>query len=157
VTPTSLAGARLAFLFGEPQNKFRGERRKWTSDQFREADMKRALVLSMGLLIVLTMATTALAQTRAATATQRGTGTAMGANFIDANGDGICDNYQAENRGARGAAAGRGGYGPGDGTGNSGVGPRDGSGFGSGSAAGTGTCDGTGPKGRGARQGRGRQ
>jgi hypothetical protein len=75
--------------------------------------------------------------------------------FVDADGDGICDNFQGPGRGAgqgRGAARGRRGRGPGDGTGNQGVGPRDGSGFGAG--AGSGNCDGTGPKGRGNRGGR---
>jgi len=85
--------------------------------------------------------------------------------FVDANGDGICDWYQAGGAGARrgqGPRAGNGGrYGPGDGTGNQGVGPRDGTGYGAGARAGRGgqrgpgspNCDGTGPKGpRGGRR-----
>jgi hypothetical protein len=69
-----------------------------------------------------------------------------GANFIDADGDGICDNMgtKAGMQGKRGK-----GKGPGDGTGNKGVGPKDGTGYGAGkgNGTGTGTCDGTGPKG----------
>jgi hypothetical protein len=73
--------------------------------------------------------------------------------FVDADGDGICDNFQGQGRGAgRGSSARRGGRGPGDGTGRQGVGPRDGSGYGAGARAGN--CDGTGPKGRGNRGGR---
>jgi len=71
-----------------------------------------------------------------------------GRGYVDADGDGICDNLQARARDGqgRGARAGRRGNGPGDGTGNQGVGPRDGSGYGPGGQSGN--CDGTGPKGR---------
>lgn len=71
------------------------------------------------------------------------------AQFVDEDGDGICDRYQA-NAGAR-----RGRYGPGGGTGNQGVGPRDGTGYGAptGAGRGRGVCDGTGPKGPGKRRG----
>jgi hypothetical protein len=76
-----------------------------------------------------------------------------GPRYVDADGDGICDNLQAQARGGRGqgrrAGKGRRGNGPGDGTGNQGVGPRDGSGFGPGAQSGN--CDGTGPKGKGRR------
>jgi hypothetical protein len=74
-----------------------------------------------------------------------------GANFIDADGDGICDNAGTKTgmQNKRGK-----GKGPGDGTGNKGVGPKDGTGYGAtskgsstGTGTGTGTCDGTGPKG----------
>jgi hypothetical protein len=78
-----------------------------------------------------------------------------GQRFVDADGDGICDNCQGQGQGAgqgRGTAQGRRGRGPGDGAGNQGVGPRDGSGFGAGS--GSGNCNGTGPKGRRNRGGR---
>jgi hypothetical protein len=83
--------------------------------------------------------------------TQATTRAQAGPNYVDNDGDGICDNYQVRQgtRGRRGR-----GYGPGDGTGNQGVGPRDGSGYGPGTGAGTGRCDGTGPKGRGGRRGR---
>ena len=110
--------------------------------------MRRLMTLTLGALIALTV--TASAQTApAGPPTDRPTPAAVGPNFVDDDGDGICDNYQA-----RGGRRGR-GHGPGDGTGNRGVGPRDGTGYGAGSGAGTcGTCDGTGPKGKGARRGR---
>ena len=77
----------------------------------------------------------------------------VGPNFVDNDGDGICDRYasRAANQTRRGRGNGRGGYGPGDGSGNQGVGPQDGSGYGPGSGT---NCDGTGPKGRGRRAGR---
>ena len=106
--------------------------------------MKRALVFTLGLVLVL--AATASAQTPAP---QNPTRTTVGPNFVDNNGDGICDLYQQRG----GQRAGRGGYGPRDGSGNGGVGPRDGSGYGAGPQAGGGTCDGTGPKGKMNRRG----
>jgi hypothetical protein len=76
----------------------------------------------------------------------------VGPNFVDNDGDGICDRYAARGGQARsGRGHGRGGNGPGDGTGNRGVGPKDGSGNGPGPGTG---CDGTGPKGPGRRGGR---
>ena len=82
-------------------------------------------------------------------------GTQTGINWVDENGDGICDNYGTENQGtgkrlgrrgqaANGTSTANGALG--DGTG---VRPQDGSGFGrkAGIANGTGTCDGTGPQG----------
>lgn len=64
--------------------------------------------------------------------------------FVDLNGDGINDNA---GKGKRGGKAGKGGYGPGNGTGNNGVGPKNGTG--------TGTCTGTqGTNGRGYRGGK---
>jgi hypothetical protein len=96
--------------------------------------------------------------------------------FVDLNGDGVCDRFQAgygfdddgdgipngqdpdyvkpqdgtgkqfKRGNAYHSKLGKGGFGPGDGTGNSGLGPRDGTGYGAGS--GTGICDGTGPKGK---------
>ncbi|HSK08564.1 MAG TPA: hypothetical protein VK911_03245 [Vicinamibacterales bacterium] len=119
--------------------------------------MKQTLILSLGALFVLaSLATVAEAQTPPP---GNPTTPAVGVNFIDANGDGICDNFQNGNRMGPGQGQGKGmrkgkGYGPGDGTGTSGIGPRDGTGFGktAGAGAGTGVCDGTGPKG----QGRGR-
>lgn len=82
-----------------------------------------------------------------------------GRNFVDADGDGVCDNCTGTPRGQgrqgrqgqRARQGGKGQRGPGDGTGNHGVGPRDGSGYGRG--AGSGSCNGTGPRG----QGRGRR
>jgi hypothetical protein len=80
--------------------------------------MKRALILSIGLLMVLAVATAASAQTQATPKPQRPAGTTVGPNFVDVNGDGICDNFQSGTRGGRAMKAGRGGFGPGDGTGN---------------------------------------
>jgi hypothetical protein len=75
-----------------------------------------------------------------------------GANFVDADGDGICDNFKANSgtQGKRGM-----GKGQGNGMGKKGVGSKDGTGYGAGKGTGTGTgvCDGTGPKGyRGGKQ-----
>lgn len=110
--------------------------------------MKRILMMTLA---VVAIASLASAQTPAASPVPgaKAAGTAVGPNYVDANGDGICDNYQAGGRG-QGAGQGR-GYGPGNGAGNQGMGPRDGSGYGPGS--GTGACDGTGPKGQGRRGG----
>lgn len=108
--------------------------------------MKRALILAVGFLAV--AAITASAQTP--TTPQPPVKTTVGANFVDANGDGICDLYQG---GGAGQGQGKGKrYGGGRGTGTH-VGPQDGTGFGAPAGAGTGTgtgiCDGTGPKGKG--------
>ena len=103
--------------------------------------MKRLMTLTLAAAVA-TLAIPVLAQTP-------GTNTAS-PTFVDKNGDGICDTYQA---GGQNQAKGKGrGKGPGNGTGNQGVGPRDGSGYGAGNC--TGTCDGTGPKGQ--RRGKGR-
>jgi hypothetical protein len=68
--------------------------------------------------------------------------------FVDANGDGICDNCNGTpQRKGRGVRRGQGGSGPRDGSGSQGVGPRDGSGYGR--RSGAGSCNGTGPRGRG--------
>jgi hypothetical protein len=109
--------------------------------------MKRAIVIALGFVLAVSIAASAQS-----TPTPQAPKT--GAAFVDANGDGICDNYQG---GTPGAGK---GYGQGRGRGQH-LGPRDGSGFGAGSGAGTGTgtgtgtCDGTGPKGR--QMGRGRR
>jgi hypothetical protein len=110
--------------------------------------MKRALILGLGALLVTAAVASAQGRPAAPPTTGQGTGQAVGANFVDANGDGICDNFQA---GRRGAGQGQGmGYGRGKGNGTH-VGPQDGTGFGKAAGAGTGTgiCDGTGPKGKG--------
>ncbi len=115
--------------------------------------MKRALILGIGAMLV--TATVAAAQGKPAAAAAQATGqTTVGANFVDANGDGICDNFQAGRRGAgQGQRQGQGrGMGRGQGNGTH-IGPQDGTGFGApagaGAGTGTGICDGTGPKGRG--------
>lgn len=104
--------------------------------------MKRTLILGLGMLLVVAV-TSASAQSRQA-GPPSGQAVA-GQSFVDADGDGICDNFQP------GAKAGSGqgkGYGRGKGNGTH-VGPQDGTGFGPGAGNGTGTCDGTGPKGKG--------
>ena len=105
--------------------------------------MKKALILGLGVFIVL-VAVTASAQSRPTTA-PAGQGTTVGPNFVDNNGDGICDNFQAGTPKGPGQGRGR-GYGRGMGNGTH-VGPQDGTGFGPGAQAGGGTCDGTGPEG----------
>ena len=101
--------------------------------------MKRTWILALGILVL--SASAAFAQ--APTTPQPPSGATVGANFVDANGDGICDNFQAGNRMGQGQGKGRGN--------GQRLGPRDGSGYGApaGAGTGTGTCDGTGPKGRG--------
>jgi hypothetical protein len=101
--------------------------------------MKRTLLYSLGLLLL--GASIAAAQTPSPGAPV--SGQQAGPNFVDANGDGICDNYQTR-QGAGQRAGQR--NGPGNGAGNKGVGPRDGTGYGArnGSGTCTGTCNGTG-------------
>jgi len=102
--------------------------------------MKRLMILTLGAMVA--YAAAAHAQTNPQPAPAKPPAQSqVGPNFVDNDGDGICDNYQA-----RAGKRGRGGYGPGDGTGNQGIGPRDGSGYGPG--GGSGNCDGTGPKGK---------
>lgn len=108
--------------------------------------MKRIFLMTVGLVVLL--AAFAQAQTTPAPAPAPQP-RAAGANFVDANGDGICDRFQA---GVGGQGAGR-QLGPRDGTGQK-LRQRDGTGRGVGPGAGTGVCDGTGPKGRGRRGGR---
>jgi hypothetical protein len=119
--------------------------------------MKRLLIL--GSVVLLGFAATASAQTPGPVnfRAQNAVGPA-GPNFVDADGDGICDNFQSGVRagkaiGPRDGSGAR--FGPGDGSGF-GMGPRDGSGFGRGPRDGGGLCDGTGPKGQ-ARPARGGQ
>jgi hypothetical protein len=113
--------------------------------------MKRILLMSVGL--VMLVAALAAAQTPAAPGPQPPAG--QGANFVDANGDGICDRFepgvarqgQGQRQGPRdgtGQQVRRGGQGRGAGAG---AGQKMGPGPGAG--PGTATCDGTGPKGRG--------
>lgn len=117
--------------------------------------MRRLLILSAGLAALLAIATTGNAQTNQAQTRDPAKQATVGPNYVDNDGDGICDRYASRRanqaRRGRGPGNGRGGYGPGDGTGNQGVGPQDGSGYGPGPGT---NCDGTGPKGRGRRAGR---
>ena len=104
--------------------------------------MKRTWILALGILVL--SASAAFAQ--APTTPQSPSGATVGAKFVDANGDGICDNFQAGTRQGQGNGMARRGKR---------LGPQDGSGYGAGSGAGvgsgtgTGICDGTGPKGKG--------
>ena len=82
-----------------------------------------------------------------ALAQQKGTGTGRGAQFVDQNGDGVCDNFGTKSGQKMGNSAKGKRSGPGDGTGNMGQGPKDGTGYGKSAGNGTGICDGTGPKG----------
>jgi hypothetical protein len=82
--------------------------------------MKKTLILAFAVLLV--GAVSAAAQTAQNPAAPVQAGTSVGPNFVDANGDGICDYYQSGTRRGRMGAA-RGGYGPGGGAGNRGVGP----------------------------------
>ncbi len=102
--------------------------------------MKRMLISTLGVLLL--GASIAAAQTPAPGGTPP-PGQRVGPNFVDANGDGICDNYQT--RQGNGQKAGK-RNGPGNGAGNNGIGPRDGTGYGArnGGGACTGTCTGTG-------------
>ena len=102
--------------------------------------MKRTWILALGILVL--SASAAFAQ--APTTPQPPAGKVVGANFVDTDGDGVCDNFQSGSRqGQGGGKAQRGKR----------LGPQDGSGYGAPSGAGTGTgtgiCDGTGPKGKG--------
>ena len=100
--------------------------------------MKRTLALAIGILVL----SAAAASAQAPTTSQPPSGARVGANFVDTNGDGICDLFQSGNRqGQGGGKAQRGKR----------LGPQDGSGYGAPAGAGTGTgvCDGTGPKGKG--------
>ena len=106
--------------------------------------MKRLLIVAAVLGAATVMASAAGAQSATPPTT-------VGPSFVDANGDGVCDNCTGTPRGqGQKVRKGKGGTGTGNGTGQQGMGPRDGSGSGRG---GGGNCNGTGPKG----QGRGRR
>jgi hypothetical protein len=108
--------------------------------------MKRLMILTLGAMVA--YAATASAQANPTPGSPNPPARSQaGPNFVDNDGDGICDRYQERSQ-TRAGKSGRRGYGPGDGTGNQGVGPRDGSGYGPGPGT---NCDGTGPKGQGRR------
>ena len=107
--------------------------------------MKRTWILGFLFLLL----TAAIASAQSAPPPPATARPATGQAFVDANGDGICDNL---GQGAGSAA--RRGYGARDGSGNKGVGPKDGTGYGPGAKSGN--CTGTGPKGQaGKRNGHG--
>ncbi len=108
--------------------------------------MKRILFTATVLAIAVSIGfaqTTTKEQTKTTAKTQAQTvaKSQRGSNFVDADGDGICDNF-AGKTGTQGMQGKRMGKGAGNGTCN-------GTGMGSGKGPGTGTgvCDGTGPKG----------
>lgn len=104
--------------------------------------MKRLTIVAGALGTLFSVAAAVRAQTSNPPAPQPPVTT--GPSFVDANGDGICDNCTGTPKGkGQKARQGKGGAG----SGNHGIGPRDGSGYGQGS--GRGTCNGTGQRGRG--------
>ncbi len=126
--------------------------------------MKRLINLSVFLLTVAVLTSTAFGQTNSSMKQVKAQNMVNSQlQWIDLNGDGICENFGTENQGSgnalrggkmnKGNANGTGqGLGNGNGYGDgSGTRPQDGSGFGkgngSGSGTGTGVCDGSGPKG----------
>jgi hypothetical protein len=109
--------------------------------------MKRFALLTSVFFLTLFFTSNSFAQT---TPANPGKGTKV--NWVDSNGDGICDNFGTSNQGLNRTGK---GYGKKDGTGSP-VRPQDGTGYGkkSGIATGTGAHDGTGPKGNVNRGGR---
>ncbi|MCB0744493.1 MAG: hypothetical protein H6613_10345 [Ignavibacteriales bacterium] len=127
--------------------------------------MKRLINLSVILLVLSVFASSIMAQEEVNTQerkmvknqTLQGTNN-PGPNWVDADGDGLCDNIgtgdsgkQMKGANAKGAKQGNKKGGFGDGTG---VRPQDGTGLGAGVGTGTADCDGTGPKGSVKRSGR---
>jgi hypothetical protein len=105
--------------------------------------MKRIINTAMTLAIVGALGIMA---TNNVHAQQKGTAGTRGAQFIDQDGDGVCDNFGTKTGQKMGNSQRAKGYGPADGTGNMGQGPKDGTGYGKAAGNGTGVCDGTGPK-----------
>ena len=120
--------------------------------------MKRLINLSVILVLLSVFTTTAFAQDQSTTNKQNnkmvkaqsslGTNT-QSANWVDADGDGVCDNFGTVNQGQGNGK----GYGLKDGSG-AGVRPQDGTGFGklNGGGNGTGICDGTGSSSKGSQK-----
>jgi len=110
--------------------------------------MKRTVITALGFVVVFASLAAAQQAPQPTTPAAGQTQARVGPNFVDADGDGICDLQQTRAGQKRGR-----GYGPGDGTGNQGVGPKDGTGYGATSGAGKGTgngnCTGLGPQGQG--------
>ena len=120
--------------------------------------MKRLINLSAILVLLSVFTATAFAQDNIksnnearkmvqAQKVMQGTG-AQSDNWVDADGDGICDNFGTENQGQGNGYGLKDGSGggtrPQDGTGH---GKMNGAGNGTGTGSGTGVCDGTGSKG----------
>jgi hypothetical protein len=113
-------------------------------------------VLALTVLSVFAFSSDTFSQSKGSTTKAGGNKTTLqrGSRFVDANGDGICDNAKDTN-----------GDGIPDGKGQKGTRPMDGTGkknklgnghghslMGGGQGSGTGVCDGTGPKGNGAKK-----
>ncbi len=121
--------------------------------------MKNLMNLSIALFVLTFLSTTMLAQTNPNGKGLHGKN--IQSQWVDTNGDGICDNFGTDKQGSKNATDGkrgktgkRIGNGNGNGLGDgSGVRPQDGSGFGrkNGKGNGTGNCDGSGKKGNGKR------
>ncbi len=100
--------------------------------------MKRTVLFTLAVLLT----TIFFVSTSNAQSTGRGNSGVVKTNWVDLNGDGICDNVgtslQGKNQSSRG-------FGKKDGTGNP-IRPQDGTGYGNkaGNLTGTGTCTGTG-------------
>jgi hypothetical protein len=123
--------------------------------------MKRIINLSIVLVVTMLLTSSLFAQSGQGNGNGfRGNGINPNPQWVDLNGDGICDNFGAEAQGKsmkgskmfknNGNPSGLGlGNGHGDG---SGIRPQDGTGFGKGNGGGlgngTGVCDGSGPKGK---------
>jgi hypothetical protein len=110
--------------------------------------MKKLAILAVAVLALTFLATNSNAQSQT-----KGNHGVVKINWVDLNGDGICDNVGTSVQGTSKAAK---GFGKKDGSGNP-VRPMDGTGYGSknGNLTGTGTCTGTGPQGTSARGYRG--
>jgi len=111
--------------------------------------MKYSLIFTLAVLFtVILFSSSVNAQT-----VGKGNSKGVKTNWVDANGDGICDNVGT---GVKGSGKSGKGYGKKDGSGNP-LKPQDGTGFGKKAGAGNGTaiCDGTGSK--GAMKGKGRK
>ena len=124
--------------------------------------MKRTLSISALFLGVFFLANAIFAQTTPQKAQiKTNNQTQIRTNWVDADGDGICDNFGTAKQGSGKMKRMNGqskGQGLGNGAGNgkhygdgSGIRPQDGTGFGAGN--GSGTCNGTGRKGKGGRRG----
>lgn len=110
--------------------------------------MKSKIILTAAILFAVIIFT---ADVNAQT-TQGAKGKGVKTNWVDANGDGICDNLGTAKQGSGNSGK---GYGKKDGSGNP-VRPQDGTGYGkkAGLANGTGTCANTGGSGTMMRKGR---
>lgn len=110
--------------------------------------MKKLVIFAAAILALTFLSSNSFAQSQG-----NGNHGAVKTNWVDSNGDGICDNVGTSLQGS--SKSGK-GYGKKDGSGNP-VRPMDGTGFGkkAGNLTGTGVCDGTGPKGTTARGYRG--